>query len=156
MLRAMAEDDLESLLHADHERVDDLFAEIRASDAAAQRAVLDRIILELKQHAGEEERVVYAEVRRSLGDELADHEIDEHQGLRETLVALNEATPGTAAFDALLRSLMTDVADHVSEEEREILPLLRNTVGDARWAELARQYTSERAGDRNHASPGRR
>ena len=148
-------EDLEELLRADHRRIELLVDLAMRADPTTVRPMVDSLGAELLDHCQREADVVYPAVRSLLGDDLEDHALDEHQGLHETLVALDDATVGTPAFHALLRSLKADAVDHATEEEKEILPMLRARMADERWSRLGDQFqqlTAQQAGPDNRVA----
>ncbi|HVF04829.1 MAG TPA: hemerythrin domain-containing protein, partial [Frankiaceae bacterium] len=58
------------------------------------------------------------------GDQLADHALEEHQEVKETLARLEKMSLDNLDFEGEFRSLVTSVTDHVNEEEAELFPLL--------------------------------
>ena len=129
-----------SLLRADHRTVVELFQQIEEipsdapSDSARmkqRRALFEQVSEELSRHATAEEELLYPLVRSKVpdGDRLADHALDEHQEVKETLARLEKMSLDNLDFEGEFRSLMQAIKDHVDEEEAELFPLLQQHVG---------------------------
>ncbi len=127
------------VLTSDHREVEALFSRIETGIAGQRDEAIDEVIRELSMHAVIEEKILYPAVRKELpgGDELADHAIDEHQEVKETLAALEKKDALDAEKKELLSTLMTSVREHVEEEEQELFPMLRPScrpTSSGRWA----------------------
>jgi hemerythrin superfamily protein len=116
------------LILADHRGVEQLFHQLNAATTPQTRLEIgDRIICELSIHAAAEEQILYPAARRILGEgELVDHAIDEHDELKRVLADLDGAAPDDDRFTAGFREAERLVTDHVAEEERDLLPRLKN------------------------------
>ena len=123
----------------DHRRTEALFAEFQSSSGVEARDLLQDIVRELSIHAAVEEQALYPAMRQSLpnGDEKVDHAIDEHQQVKEILVELDGAEPGDQDVASRVRALAESVEKHVSEEEKELFPALRDALGPAALTEMA-------------------
>ncbi|MQA09806.1 MAG: hemerythrin domain-containing protein [Pseudonocardiaceae bacterium] len=113
----------------DHRAVDGVFAELETGSASAERRsqLAEHAIAELVRHSVAEEQFMYPAIRERLtnGDEIADHEIEEHSQAERVMKDLQGREPTDPKFDQLLRELIKDVRHHVEEEEWDILPRLR-------------------------------
>jgi len=119
------------LLISDHRRMETLFSEVGTrSTESGREEIVRRIIEELSVHAAVEEQVLYPTVRQEVegGEGLAEHSIDEHQEVKETLAQIEDVGPGSAEARPLLDSLISSVRQHVQEEESQVFPRLRQTV----------------------------
>ncbi len=119
------------LLMSDHRRIETLFSQVgtRGSEAG-QEEVARKIIEELSVHAAIEEQVLYPTVRRELpdGDALAEHSLEEHQEVKETLAQIESVGPGSAEAASLLTGLRSSFREHVQEEESQMFPKLRESL----------------------------
>src|SRR5207247_6458147 len=66
-------------------------------------------------------------IRKRLpnGKQVADHEIAEHATSEALMREVLRARPDTDAFPQLLAKLVSDVRQHLHEEEAEIFPMVR-------------------------------
>ena len=131
------------LLTSDHAEVNQMFVQVEALPEGESRDRLVReIVRELSVHAAIEEQILYPAMRKALpdGDTLVQEAIDEHQQVKETLSAIERAD-SAAEQQPLLVQLIGNVRHHVDEEETELFPKLRASIGQgelqAMGAELA-------------------
>lgn len=89
----------------DHHEVEAVFVELESDsgDPTMRREMVDHVIAELVRHSIGEEQFVYPAIRRTLGDEIADHEIAEHAEVEQSMKQLDGLDPGDEKFSALLR-----------------------------------------------------
>ncbi|HVF06526.1 MAG TPA: hemerythrin domain-containing protein, partial [Frankiaceae bacterium] len=103
-----------TLLREDHRKVVDLFQEIESipSDAPPEsarmkqrRALFEQVSEELSRHAVAEEQLLYPLVRIKVpnGDQLADHALEEHQEVKETLARLEKMSLDNLDFEGEFR-----------------------------------------------------
>lgn len=145
-----------TLLTEDHRRVDELFDEYRqASDPDTKERLVRTLVSELSIHAAIEEQFLYPVVREVLpdGDELADESLDEHQQVKDVLAALERLGVESPEFEAKMDELIDDVRHHVSEEEQELFPKLRQAVGESRLVQMGRALAVGKAMAPTHPHP---
>jgi iron-sulfur cluster repair protein YtfE (RIC family) len=130
------------LLQQDHREVERLFAEYETS---GDPMVVREICFQLVLHTEAEEAVLYPAVRSLVTDgaELASRAEFEHQQVKDDVARLYDAAPADVA--AIVHHLRSMVEAHVSEEERELLPLLADAGLDARQLGDALVVAKERA-----------
>lgn len=127
--------DIIELLTKDHREVNQLFGRFkRASKPETLEELAKQVIHELSVHSAVEEQFVYPTLRSKLenGSEMADHAIDEHQEVERLLADLEKDDPSSASFSRTMDKVIASVREHVTEEESEILPALRE-VTDAQF-----------------------
>jgi hemerythrin superfamily protein len=137
--------DVIALIKSDHASVNQLFRRFNGlSDRAtkSRRNVADRLINDLSVHAVVEEQVLYPTARAWLpdGEELVREALDEHQGMKEDLAALEKCRPDSEEFDARMARIEHEVRHHVKEEESAggILGQLRKHVSRNQLLEMAK------------------
>jgi hemerythrin-like domain-containing protein len=152
----MGSNDALDLLTSDHRRAETLFSQAgtRGSEAGRE-GVVRQIIEELSIHAAVEEQVLYPVVRREVpdGEQLADHSIEEHQEVKETLARLEDLGPGSPEAGDLLQNLITSVRQHVQEEESRIFPMLRSTLRPETLEEMGEAITKAKKMAPTHPHP---
>jgi hemerythrin superfamily protein len=120
-----------TLITADHRKIAELFARYRASmptDPARVKIVRD-FTRELTAHAAAEEQVMYPEARRVVEDGvIVDDARSEHREIRHYLADLESLDWRTPQFEETVTKLIGCVEQHVADEERTILPALRDGV----------------------------
>jgi len=133
--------DAVALLTADHDKVKKLFREFEKSDASHQGLKHDlaqQICMDLTIHATIEEEIFYPAVRAETGDEeQVDEALEEHGSIKEMVEHIRGMAVGDSELDGTVQKLRECVEHHVSEEEREMFPKMRQ--GDADLLELRNQ-----------------
>jgi hemerythrin superfamily protein len=126
------------VIKQDHRDVERLFAAFerahRGGDRHEQRRIARDLVRALSIHAAIEEQVVYPALREGAGERVLDA-LEEHHAVKLTLAELEKASLAGERFAAKVRVLEQHVREHVAEEERELLPRLRD-LGAARLREL--------------------
>lgn len=139
--------DVISVLTLDHREVEGLFVRIEqlAPGNPERKRLADRAIRELVRHAEAEEVYVYpAAFRRFLpdGDAIADREIEEHSAAERSMKQLQGLAADDPFFDRLVADLMTEVREHVAEEEGSYFPMLAGSAPAEDLETLGRAVTA--------------
>jgi hemerythrin-like domain-containing protein len=121
------------ILKADHREVERLLKRLADTDEGNERNKLAREVqMKLTSHMEIEESIVYPPVSEEVGEEDREEAETEHrlarQGL-ETMMSMLEQ-PG---FGASVQMLLGGITHHVEEEERELLPELRDALDRDEW-----------------------
>ncbi|PXY25954.1 hemerythrin [Prauserella sp. PE36] len=149
-------DDLISVIMNDHREVERVFAELedKATDPRRRRELADHVIAELVRHSVAEEQFMYPAARKHLenGNELADHEIEEHSEAELLMKQLEDMDATDPKFDQLLGNLMDSIRHHVEDEENDLLPKLRAACSEDELRELGEKVlrAKEKAPTRPH------
>ncbi|WP_037306220.1 hemerythrin domain-containing protein [Amycolatopsis orientalis] len=121
--------DLISVITEDHRAFERIFKELESGKGgdAHRKDLADHLIAELVRHSIAEEQHMYPAARRHLpdGDEVADHEIEEHSKAERIMKDLEGLEPKDNRFDELVGKLIEDVRHHIEEEEGDLLPKLQ-------------------------------
>ncbi|MER7010187.1 hemerythrin domain-containing protein [Saccharopolyspora sp. NPDC000359] len=158
MAQGTREGDLIDVLTKDHRSVESAFEEYERGGLSdqARRGLVDHIITELVRHSVAEEQHLYPAARKVLpdGDELADHEIEEHAEAEEVMKQLEGMEPSDAEFDRLVRKLISDIRHHVDDEEKDLFPRLQQACSADELQDLGAKIVQakERAPTRPHPS----
>jgi hemerythrin superfamily protein len=127
--------DAVELLTSHHRDVEQLWTRAQEAHGAGDQGLAtdlgQRVITMLSQHDAIETQLLYPALRETgdRGDQLADHSLEEHQTVRELLKAADGDLGNTTGW-ASLTEAMTNVIEHVGEEESQIFPLLRTAGQD--------------------------
>jgi hemerythrin superfamily protein len=149
-------DSVIDVLIDDHRRTEQLFqayeADPRGSDTPA---LVQRIIVELVQHAEAEEQYVYPAARDVIanGAYVIEHDITEHSRVEELLNALDGRDADDPEHDGLVRQVIAEIRQHVSEEESITLPQLRNALPENDLRRLADKVRQAKAVAPTHPHP---
>ena len=135
--------DVTELIETDHREVEALFEQFK-NDNSKQTAM--KICDELDAHADAEEKVFYPAVRSDVpdGDKLASEAVDEHSEARQLIGRIKNTTDDSHLAD-LVSELEQAIAHHVDEEESEMLPKARRTLGDDRLEALGSEFEQAKA-----------
>jgi hemerythrin superfamily protein len=138
-----------TLLRDDHDNVRKLFKRFEAAgDDAHQekREIADKIVEELTIHAFIEEKFLYPRVAqleaggsREEPEELVKEALEEHAQVKTLLSELEGMSPEDEYFDAKVTVVIDDVRHHAEEEEQEMFPKVRESMGRNELQELGRQ-----------------
>ncbi|MFG3293201.1 hemerythrin domain-containing protein [Streptomyces sp. NPDC048179] len=127
-------------LMTDHREVEEMFSRIEAMTGGGQelRDLVDDVTIELVRHSVAEEQYLYPAVREYIegGDRLADKEIADHGRVEELLKQLEKTDTEDPRTGSLLHQLMTEVSDHVQDEETNLFPKLRQVCSPETLDEL--------------------
>ncbi len=134
------EPDVLDLLMQEHREVEDLLGQLSMQDGQEQdpREIADIVIASLVRHSVAEEMYVYPVIREYLpdGDEAVEHDTGEHQELEELLKELEGLEPSNGKFAEVVARLQEVLADHISDEEDEQFPRLREAVPTQKLIDL--------------------
>jgi hemerythrin superfamily protein len=135
--------DVTQLIAQDHRDVEKLFQTFKETGYSALASV---ICAKLDVHAAAEEEAFYPVVRADLpyGVTLAAEGEDEHSQARQ-LIGRIRGTSDREHVRELMDELEQVVQHHVEEEESEILPRARTTLGEARLVEVGDKFEAAKA-----------
>jgi hemerythrin-like domain-containing protein len=159
MTASTAPTDVIMFLTEQHREVDDIFAQLEDMDGATDEKVqrlAEQVVTSLVKHSVAEEIYLYPAVRKALpdGDDVADHELHEHDEAEQTMKKLEGLTPEQAEFWPTLHQLIGEIRHHVDEEENNLFPKLRAACSEQELQELGRkvQQAEKFAPTRPHPS----
>lgn len=123
------------LIRADHAEVQDLFYDYEGVEGqpSHKESLVRRICQELELHAYLEEEVFYPTIRARLaekGQQLVAEALDEHQTVKDLIGQLKRIGTDDMSCDELMQQLKENVHHHVTEEEKEMLPLAEEHLAD--------------------------
>lgn len=122
--------DLLERLEREHVEVSSLLDELEAAEEPEERdGLLTEVETMLLEHMRVEEEDVYPLLRR-IDLEQVEAAQNEHGSIRQMLDRLREEGTDTPGFGALVAALRGAIEHHVSEEELEAFPALREEYGD--------------------------
>jgi hemerythrin superfamily protein len=133
------------LLIADHNRVRGLFAQFKeaheSDDAATMSTVALKIFEDLEVHTTIEEEIFYPEVHDTDGDiaETVDEGVQEHHVVKLLMAEIKQMPDGDDDWVAKMQVLIENVEHHAEEEEKEMFPPLRSSLGSDQLEEMGRR-----------------
>ncbi|MGW4043873.1 hemerythrin domain-containing protein [Streptomyces sp. NPDC004721] len=133
-------------LTTDHREVEEIFAQMEALPAgnARRKDLADQATIELVRHSVAEEMYLYPAVRHQVrdGDAIADREIEDHAEAERTMKDLEGLGADDPRFDELVGRLMREIREHVTDEEQNLFPLLREATGPEDLEQLGEKVRS--------------
>lgn len=127
----------------DHREFESVFTELESGgDPHTQPELVEHVIAGIVRHAVAEEQYVYPAARSVLpdGDEITDHELQEHAEAEEVMKAIEKAGPDDPQYDDLVRKLIGEIRHHVEDEENDLLPQLRDACAPEQLQELSEKF----------------
>lgn len=134
--------DVVDVLTSDHGEVTELIGQIwLTEDPERKRDLADTVISEIVRHAIAEEMYVYPAIRQHLpeGDEIVEHDAEEHKQIERTMKDLEGVDATDARFDELVRDLEGKLAHRIADEEADQFPRLRAHIAHDELVKLAKQ-----------------
>jgi hemerythrin superfamily protein len=137
--------DLISVITKDHREVEAAFKELESKQGTPEhrRDLADHVIAELVRHSVAEEQYMYPAAREVLpdGDEIADHELEEHAEAEKVMKGLDGLDAEDPRFDEILGKLMADIRHHIQDEESDLLPRLQEACTQEQLQDLGAKVT---------------
>jgi iron-sulfur cluster repair protein YtfE (RIC family) len=133
--------DVIGLLKKDHQDVSRLLQRAQSGNGRRTGSIVQKICNELEAHTLVEEEIFYPAVRATEDEELGrlvDESYREHERVKQQVQALR-ARADEAALPGMLQSLAADVEHHVTEEEGEMFPRVRDEIDASQLRDLGRQ-----------------
>ncbi|OKK04397.1 hemerythrin [Streptomyces sp. CB03234] len=132
--------DVVTELTNDHEEVEELFSTIEElpSGDSRRKQYADQVTMELVRHSVAEEAYLYPAVRKHVpgGDALAEKELADHAAAERIMKELEGCDAGDPQFDVLMNRLMTEIRSHITDEENNLFPRLRDACSPEALDEL--------------------
>jgi hemerythrin superfamily protein len=136
--------DVITFLIEQHNEVNDMFAQLEQMDGATDDKVqrlAEQVVTSLVKHSVAEEIYLYPTVRKVLpgGDDIADHELSEHDEAEQTMKRLEALSPTEPQFWPTMHELIGEIRHHVADEENDLFPKLRAACSEEQLQELGRK-----------------
>ena len=138
--------DVIEILTSDHREVEQMFAELDGlRDAVDEQSrsrrkdVAEQVVIELVRHSVAEEVAVYPKVKEKVSEAEAERAKREHAEAEQTMKRLEKLSPQDPAFEGELRTLMTEIREHVAEEENEMFPHMRSIFSQQELLKMGQQ-----------------
>jgi hemerythrin superfamily protein len=127
--------DVIDILTQDHREVEAMFGELESlmqtgssTDDDRRKDLVDQVTIELVRHSVAEEVAVYPKVKEKVSEEEAERAKREHAEAEETMKRLENLDVDDAAFEREIGKLMSEIRQHVAEEEGEMFPRMREVL----------------------------
>jgi hemerythrin superfamily protein len=136
------------LLKNDHDVVDKLFQQVKATEESEHPAIFEQIKAELEVHTHIEEKIFYPRLLEDGNEELQDitkEGIEEHHQAKIFLREISALADDSDKFEPKLKVLMEDIEHHVMEEEGEMFKLVEEQFDKATLEELGKAMEAEKS-----------
>jgi hemerythrin superfamily protein len=138
--------DVIDILTQDHREVEAMFSELESlmqtrsgTDDDRRKDLVDQVTIELVRHSVAEEVAVYPKVKEKVSEEEAERAKREHAEAEKTMKRLENLEVGDAAFEEEIRKLMSEIRQHVAEEEGEMFPRMREILTTEELTDLGKR-----------------
>ncbi|MEO3761664.1 hemerythrin domain-containing protein [Mycobacterium sp. B14F4] len=132
----------------DHREFESVFTQIESGgDPRTQPDLVEHVIAGIVRHAVAEEQYLYPAARKVLsnGDEVTDHELEEHAEAEEIMKAIEKAGKDDSRYDDLVRKLIGEIRHHIEDEENDLLAELRDACTPEELQELSEKFQRAKA-----------
>jgi hemerythrin superfamily protein len=153
--------DVIEILIQDHREVEEMFSELESlmqapggGDDQRRKDLADQVTIELVRHAVAEEVAVYPEVKRKVSEEEAERAKQEHAEAEKTMKELEKLDSDDPSFTAEIRKLMTEIREHVAEEEGEMFPHMREVFSPDELVKIGKRVEAIKAMAPTRPHPG--
>src|SRR3954447_3043647 len=143
------DDDAIAELIIDHREVDELLTQLQGDSLSPEERqdTMEQVIKELIRHAVAEESYLYPAIEDRVpnGKSIADKERADHQEVEELLKQLEGEDPHDPSSRPTLMKLVTDLHQHIADEENNLFPALRSVYSEAELKELGDKVRTAKA-----------
>jgi hemerythrin-like domain-containing protein len=126
--------DAVTLLKDDHKKVKDLFRQFeKARSADRKKKIAEDAMHELEVHAEIEEEIFYPAAKAKAdkeGKQLVAEAVEEHHVVKVLIGELQAMAEVNEQYEAKFTVLIENVEHHIEEEEKEMLPDAKKTLGN--------------------------
>ncbi|KAJ5542911.1 hypothetical protein N7535_005333 [Penicillium sp. DV-2018c] len=134
---------ISDVIKKDHREIESYYDKIiHSTDKDEQTRYQNLFTWELARHSIGEELVVYPAFEKLLpnGVEMANKDRKEHMKIKEDLKAFQKMKPSDPQFIPAIKALMTDLSQHIKEEETDDLVKLDAVLSEADSQSYAKKF----------------
>ncbi|KAL4875405.1 hemerythrin HHE cation binding domain-containing protein, partial [Aspergillus karnatakaensis] len=127
----------------DHREIEDYYNKILSATTEKEKTQWqNQFTWELARHSLGEELVVYPIFEKVLPDgrAMADNDRKQHNSVKEQLKKFQNMKPSDPDFEPTIKALMTELAQHIKEEEAEDLPKLEDAISAEESEKLTKSF----------------
>ncbi len=138
------------MLLDDHKKVKAMFRDFeKLGDEAyvGKQKIADEVFMELEVHTALEEEIFYPAVDAAGDDDETDlvaEGLEEHHVVKTLIAEMQAMTSKDETFNPKFKVMTENVEHHIKEEEEELLPDARKTLGDDKVNELGDQMAARK------------
>ncbi|WP_035956641.1 hemerythrin domain-containing protein [Kitasatospora sp. NRRL B-11411] len=148
------QEDVVDVLLAQHQRIRDLFADVRAAQGEHKQQAFDELRALLAVHETGEELVVRPAAERAAGKGEAKARNEEEAEANRALLELEKLDVASPEFDAELTAFQQAVEAHAQHEETEEFPALRASCDAGQRRAMGRRLLAAERIAPTHPHPG--
>jgi len=122
--------DAVALLKADHREVEKLFKKYQGLGERAIKSkgtTNQKVCTELQVHDVLERELLYP-MTEPIDGKLTEHALEEHQEVNDLIEEIQNTEPDDERMEGLMAKLISDVKEHVQEEEKQLFAKLQKGV----------------------------
>jgi hemerythrin superfamily protein len=146
-------EEITALLMAQHQRVKELFADVRASSGTHRKQAFDELRALLAVHETAEEMVLRPVSRAVAGEAVAQARNSEEKEANEVLAQLEDMDVDSPQFTDTFAQFEQAVLDHAAHEETEEFPAVRASRTPEQLASMARAVRAAESIAPTHPHP---
>ncbi|SDO36762.1 hemerythrin domain-containing protein [Lentzea jiangxiensis] len=136
--------DVVDLIMQDHREVERLFDELK--NHPEKRPLLTPVLCGLLvAHSRAEEAEVYPVAKDAGGEDEVEHSQEEHAEAEQLLAKLLDTAYDSPQYEKALQEVVDSITHHVEEEEKTVLPGMRQRLSAERRHELGEAFARSRA-----------
>ncbi|WP_329790888.1 hemerythrin domain-containing protein [Lentzea sp. DG1S-22] len=136
--------DVVDLIMQDHREVERLFDELK--NHPEKRPLLTPVLCGLLvAHSRAEEAEVYPVAKDAGGEDEVEHSQEEHAEAEQLLAKLLDTDYDSPQYEKALQDVVDSITHHVEEEEKTVLPGMRQRLSAERRHELGEAFARSRA-----------
>ncbi|GAP96562.1 hemerythrin domain-containing protein [Leptolyngbya sp. NIES-2104] len=137
---------IQDVLRMDHQKVNVLFAEIKAAQNPAKRKeFFQQLDGDLRAHAIAENEVAYPAVRGKYAESDLQELYDEQNSWFPALDAMEKMDVMSEQFMSSLQRLMDEIMDHVRQEESTFFAALRDNFSSQQLEQIASEFKAKKS-----------
>ena len=140
-----------ALLKADHREVEKLFKKYEGLGERAVKtkgATIQKVCTELQLHDVIERQHLYPMSER-LDPKLTKHALEEHDEVNALIEEIKGIEPDDPRMEGLMEKLISDIKDHVEEEEKQLFPELQKAFAKADLREIGKRMAETKKQQKN-------
>ena len=120
--------DVTRILEADHREAEQLIDKINQTDGDERLEHVEKLTAALRGHMELEETTIYPCIKEVMDQDALDEANTEHEIARGALADVLRLAPEKPGFGAALDALSAALQHHITDEETEVFPALRNSA----------------------------
>lgn len=137
---------IQDVIRMDHQKVNVLFAEIKATqDPAKRKEFFQQLDGDLRAHAIAENEVAYPAVRGKYAESDLQELYDEQNAWFPALDAMEKMDVMSEQFMSSLNRLMDEIMDHVRQEESTFFAALRDNFSSRQLEQIATEFKAKKS-----------